>query len=194
MSIDTTKLRNPQIKLWAEQELGRVPQLVDLGTPVVADVDRIVTVANMKNGSYTIAAQPDVPRNITLTHLTVAAGTDTVGIVTVTGTDVNGQVISEILTPTADDITSGRKCFKTITAVVGSGWAIAGGNDTITVGVGSALGLPFVITENAQVCFTIVGTSITVPTVDHDDADITECSVSTGTYDGSKRVFAMCLV
>ena len=194
MALNLNKIRNPEMKLWLESELGHAPNLVDLGKPILADADRIVTIANMKNGTYTIAAQPDVPRNITVTNATVAVGADTLGIITVTGTNVNGQVITEVITPAEADISAGRKCFKTITSVVGSGWTIAGGNDTITVGVGSALGLPFIITDNAQVAYTIVGTAITTPTVDHDDADISECSVSTGTYDGSLRVFATCLV
>jgi len=194
MSIDTSKLRNPQIKLWAEQELGKVPQLVDFGTPVLADVDNIVASANMKVGSYTIAAQPDVPRNITVSHTIVATGTDTLGIITVTGTDVNGQVISEAITPLAGTIASGVKAFKTITSVVGYGWVIAGGNDTITVGVGACLGMPFIVPVATNVAYAIVGTSITTPTVVVNATEISKNTVSTATYDGSKRVFAMCLV
>lgn len=194
MPLNLDKIRNPEMKLWLETELNRSPSLVDFGTPVVADPDKIVTIVDMKNGTYTIAAQPDVPRNVTVTHAVVAVGADALGIITVTGTNINGQTITEVITPAEGDISAGRKCFKTVTSVVGSGWTIAGGNDTITVGVGSCLGLPFIITENTQVAYTIVGTSITAPTMDHDDADISECSVSTGTYDGSKRVFAMCLI
>jgi len=165
-----------------------VTKLYALGAPVVADPDRIVVSANMKNGSYTIAAQPDVPRNITVTHATVATGTDTLGIITVTGTNILGETISEIITPEADDIASGRKAFKTITSVVGSGWTIAGGNDTIQVGVGSALGLPVVISSASQVILGTVGTGVVSPTVDYDSADISECTISTGTYNGTAKV------
>ena len=65
-----------------------------LGSPVVDDVDRIVTSVNMKVGAYTIAAQPDVPRNITVTQ--TAVGTeDTNGTVVIVGTDMNDNVITE---------------------------------------------------------------------------------------------------
>ena len=49
----------------------------DLGTPIAADVDRIVVSVDMKIGEYTIAAQPDVPRIITCTR-TVVSTADTV--------------------------------------------------------------------------------------------------------------------
>src|SRR4030067_1047864 len=112
-----------------------------LGSPVVDDVDRIVTVANMINGAYTIAAQPDVPRNITVTHLTVVVGTDDLGTITVTGTDRADQVITEVITPGADALVAGTMAFKTVTSIVGAGGVIAGGNDTINVGVCSLVGL-----------------------------------------------------
>lgn len=121
-----------------------------LGSPVVDDVDRIVTSANMKVGAYTIAAQPDVPRNITVTQTAVDAE-DTNGTVVIVGTDIAGNVITETITPNAGATVAGAKAFKTVTSVTGAGWVIGGGNDTITVGVGGLIGLPMCLTADALV-------------------------------------------
>jgi hypothetical protein len=113
----------------------------DLGSPVVDDVDRIVTTVSMANGAYTLAAQPDVPRNITITHTAVST-VDTLGTITITGTDIGGAVITEVITPLNGTIASGAKAFKTVISVVGAGWAVVAGADSITVGVGGLIGLP----------------------------------------------------
>jgi hypothetical protein len=113
----------------------------DLGSPVLDDVDRIVTTVSMKNGSYTIAAQPDVPRNITITHTAVST-VDTLGVITITGTDRNDDVLTEVITPLNGTIASGTKAFKSIVSVVGSAWSSVAGDDSIVVGVGGLIGLP----------------------------------------------------
>lgn len=103
-----------------------------------AVTNRIVTSANMKVGTYTIANASPVWAGgalITVTHTTVAAGTDTLGTITIDGTSLAGSVISEVITPVADSTVTGTKVFRTVTAVTGAGWVIAGGNDTIVVGV-----------------------------------------------------------
>jgi hypothetical protein len=112
-------------------------------TPAVAN--RFVVSTNMINGAYTVAnaTMPTTPgaRRVTVTHATVAVGTDTLGTITVTGTDLRGATITDVIVPVADSTATGVKFFKTVTGVVGAGWVIAGGNDTITVGAeaGSAL-------------------------------------------------------
>jgi hypothetical protein len=169
-----------------------VTKLYNLGAPVAADDDLIVTVANMKVGSYTVAAQPDVPRNITVTHAIVAVGTDTVGTITITGTDVFGATISEVIIPSAGGVATGAKAFKTVTSVVGAGWVIAGGNDTIKVGVGNKLGLPVLIAAATNCILGVVGTANVVPTTTASATLISSCTVdlSAGTYDGTVKVLA----
>lgn len=189
MAINFNKFRNPELKAIMETTFDHAARLYNLGTPVVADPDRIVTIASMKNTtSYTLAAQPDVPRNITITHATVAAGTDTLGTITISGTNVFGWAISEVLTPVADSLVAGVTAFKTITSIIGTGWAIAGGNDTILVGVGTALGLPCNIAATTNVVIGIVGVALIAPTVVQ-NALVEKCTVdiSSGTYDGSKK-------
>ena len=100
-----------------------------------ADVDYLVTTVNMKVGAYTIAAQPLGSHVVTVTHTKVGT-LDTLGIITVIGTDSDGIVITEVITPSEDATVTGLLGFEAITSITGSGWVIAGGdNDTITVGI-----------------------------------------------------------
>ena len=124
-----------------------------LGSPVVDDVDRIVTSTDMKVGAYAIAAQPDVPRNITVTQ-TAGDTEDTNGTIVIVGTDIAGNEITETITPNAGETVAGAKAFKTVTSVTGVGWVIDGTeetNDTITVGVGSLIGLPYLLPADSLV-------------------------------------------
>lgn len=110
--------------------------------PTAAVTNRIVTTTNMKVGTYAVAAQPYCPSLITVT--TTAGGTaDTQGTVTIAGTDIWGNTISDVITPVAGSTVSGTKYFKTVTSVTGAGWVIDAGssNDTIVVGVPASCGI-----------------------------------------------------
>lgn len=102
------------------------------------DVDKIVTTANMKNGTYTIAAQPAVPARITATVTAVGAA-DTMGTLAIAGTLPDGTAVIETIVPEAGETVSTVNEFATITSVTGAGWTIGEGNDTITVGVGAVV-------------------------------------------------------
>ncbi len=109
--------------------------------PAVADDNRFLILANgaMKNSAYTLEATLTMPeantaRLLTLTHATVAAGTDTLGTVTVVGTSLSGQAITEVITPVADSPVTGTKWFASITSITGAGHTTVGGADTIIVG------------------------------------------------------------
>jgi hypothetical protein len=104
--------------------------------------NKIVTITAFKVGGYTVAAQPPQTMNITVTHATVNT-TDTLGTITVTGTSHADEVITEVITPSADSTVAGTKCFKTVTAVEGACWKIGGATaDNITVGTGSIIHNP----------------------------------------------------
>jgi hypothetical protein len=107
-------------------------------TILALDVDKIVTSANMKNGTYTIAAQPVVPSRITATVTAVGAA-DTMGTLAIAGTLPDGTAVIETITPAAGETVSTVNEFATITSVTGAGWTIGEGNDTITVGVGAVI-------------------------------------------------------
>lgn len=191
MALNFNVFRNPAIKLFLNKYFTSTNRLVYLGTPVVADVDRIVTSVNMKVGTYTIAAQPDVPRNITVTHTQEGGVTDTLGTITVVGTNALDQVISEVITPTESGTAIGAVAFKTVTSITGAGWVIGTGNDTIKIGVGNYLGLPFVIDSTDNFGYGVLGTAIITPANLSRSDNVEGCymSLSSGTYDGSKKAY-----
>lgn len=166
----------------------------DLGSPVVDDVDRIVTSVNMKVGAYTVAAQPDVPRNITVTETAVGAE-DTNGTIVIVGTDIADNVISETITPNAGVTVAGAKCFKTVTSVTGAGWVIGDAADTVTVGVGSLIALPLALTSDALVFAGIFnGTrEATTPTITTSSSVLSQnaCDFTTAWNGSAARVFVM---
>jgi len=167
-------------------------RLYNLGAPALADDDLIVVSTNMKVGSYTVTAQPGIPRNITIT-VTAGATADTIGTVTITGTNYNDEEITETITPVAGSAIAGTKAFKTVTTVVGSGWvidAVEGTNDTIKVGTGNELGLPLVLDSATEIMLGILGTTITAtnPTVSNPaNLEGTTIDMSSGTYNGTKE-------
>jgi hypothetical protein len=114
----------------------------DVSTPTEsADNDQIVTVVNLTNTTFTIAAQPDVPRNVTIT-VTDTTPTITEGTITITGLDVNGATITEVLDMAGPTLTfTGTKVFVSVTSVVSAGAATLGGagDETIIVGTGSVV-------------------------------------------------------
>jgi len=125
------------------------------GSPALDDNDYYVASTNMKNGAYTLAhSAPDVgARNVTVTQ-TAGDTEDTNGKITVTGTNLAGDTITEEITPNAGATVAGAKAFATITSIVGSGWVIDGAegtNDTVVVGFGALIGLPDMLTDSAQV-------------------------------------------
>lgn len=140
---------------------GGVVRKVSLGTPRAVEAARAVTSANMKVGAYTIANQPDVPRNVTVTHTAVST-VDTLGTVVVVGTDYAGNALTETLTPVNGTVAAGTKAFRSITSITGVGWVIAASNDTVTFGYGSLIGLPVALTSATG---TTLGTLDTVVAV-----------------------------
>jgi hypothetical protein len=111
--------------------------LTNTAASTAAVTNRFVTSTNMKVGTYTIAnASPTWSGGclVTITHTTVATGTDTLGTITIAGTGLNGQPLSEVMTPVADSTATSTNAFRTVTSATGAGWVIAGGNDTIVIG------------------------------------------------------------
>lgn len=193
MSIDFSPLRNPLLKRFFSTHFSNTVRQFDLGTPVLADADRIVVSVDMKVGTYTIAAQPDVPRNVTVTSTAVDTE-DTMGTITVVGTDYDGQALSEVITPVSGSLVAGAKAFKTITSVTGAGWVVdevEGTKDKIVVGVGTLLGMPIVLGSTSKSRLGFVGATPVVPTVAADGTLAgSTVDLSSGTYNGTKRVLA----
>jgi hypothetical protein len=112
--------------------------LVGTKTVLPLTVDKIVTTANMKNGAYTIAAQPDVPARLTV-HVSAAGAADTMGTIVFVGTRPDGTAIIETVIPSASAIVSTVNEFAAVTSATGAGWSINEGNDTLTIGVGEII-------------------------------------------------------
>jgi hypothetical protein len=151
----------------------------------VADVDRIVTSANMKNTTtYTIAnasSADSLCRNVTMDVATVGGVADTMGTILVTGTDYNDEVITETFTPVSGAQVVGVRAFKTVTAAVGTGWArdgAGGTEDTIEIGYGNVVGMPEIITKG-DIVMTIwnQAMSTTLPTFTYSN-EISKCTVT----------------
>jgi len=171
-----------------------IPVGLNYGVPDTIVADRFVASANMKVGTYTIAnASPvdGLAHNVSVTH--TAVGTvDTLGTITVDGTDVNDAVIQEVITPSNGIAVYGTKAFKSVTAVTGADWVIDGveaTEDTITVGFGGIIGLPLVLAAAADLVMATHGTGVlNAPTVAV-GATIEACTIDLSTAgDGSKRL------
>jgi len=101
-----------------------------------AVTNRFVTSVNMANGAYTVAnASPTWSGGCLVTAtITAVTGNDTPGTLTIVGTGVGGQPLTEILTLTAGGLATSTNAFRTVTSLTQAGWAINVGNDTIVVG------------------------------------------------------------
>ncbi len=124
--------------------------LVNLGSPVVGDVDGIATSQSGAAGALTLdgalvtggVATFDVPRNI----IVDSGGADTATL-TVTGTDVYDQTLVENITLNGTTAVAGKKAFKTVTGIV-SDATISNG---AFVGTGNVLGLPVYLPSAAYI-------------------------------------------
>ena len=177
---------------------GTTVRCFNLGSPDVEDADAIVVTADMKVGTYTLTSDPaaytpDVPRNVSVTHTSNDA-TDTLGTITFVGTNIDDEVISEVITPSADTVVYGVKAFKTVTSVTGADWIIDGTGavaDSVICGIGEEIGLPVSLDSASSVMLGVLGTAIvatngavgTPATVEETTVDM-----SAGTYDGTKEI------
>ncbi len=101
-----------------------------------AVTNRFVTSTNMANGTYTVAnASPTWSGGCLVTAtITGVGGNDTPGTLTIVGTGVNGQALTEVLTLVAGSTATSSNAFRTITSLTQAGWVIVSTNDTIIVG------------------------------------------------------------
>ena len=160
---------------------------VFMGMPLLADVDLIVTSEDWADGALTIAAQPDVPRNLTCTL--TDANDSVAGVCTFIGTDAQGRAVTEVMTVDTGDgkVMTGTKIFASVTSctITGTSGALSG-TDVVTVGVGKVIGLPWDLTASAEVKHVyLAGTRIASPVITT-GVSLSGIDVSAGTYDGAK--------
>lgn len=104
-----------------------------------ASTDSVVASVDVANGAQTLLQTTlKHARNLTMT-ITDANASISAGKLTVVGTDINGDALSEVFTlPTTGTATvTGTEEFKTITSATVSSLAGAEAGDTITVGEGN---------------------------------------------------------
>jgi hypothetical protein len=101
-----------------------------------AVTNRFVTSVNMANGAYTVANPSPTWSGGCLVTATITGigGNDTPGTLTIVGTGVNGQPLTEVLTLTAGGLATSANAFRTVTSLTQAGWVIVSTNDTIVVG------------------------------------------------------------
>jgi hypothetical protein len=168
---------------------------ISLGSPVVADVDWIVTTQAIVDAAVTplvIAhATLDVPRNITAVG---ASGAD--AILDIVGTDLYGNVLTETLTLNADTPVETAQAFKTVTSITPEGGAGKGAT-AMTVGVGNKLGFPVKLNARSDLLHAFHGatedgggTTVVVGSVDA-GADDRGTIAFTNALDGSEIVVWM---
>jgi len=93
--------------------------------------------------SATFIAQPVTARNVTVTVAATTAGHVKAAAIVIVGKNLNGDVISESLTPTVDTPATlvGAKAFASVTSVAVP--AQDGDSVTVDVGFGELIGLPY---------------------------------------------------
>lgn len=114
--------------------------------------------------------QPTCARNITVT----GGHADCAGVVTVYGTNINGDPISESITQNGTNTVLGTKAFKTVTSLAIPARSSAN-TPTVAIGTGVLQGLPLCLPAAACVFAsyvngTLEGTAATV-TVDADEVE-----------------------
>ena len=166
--------------------------------PEIADPDQVLTThAGPTSAAVvtvtTFTAQPDFPRNITITPTGTTTDVEECDV-TVSGTNIHNRAISEVLAfaANASTATAGTKAFKTVTSVSWAADCESGGfAATWTVGVGDVLGLKACMDKAGYVIQTVFdgvyeATRATC-VADADEVEKNTCDIN-GTLDGAKVV------
>jgi len=188
-SIEIQSAEHLPLFVTASLNIPNYAQSAYLGAPVVADPDRIVTSAPYDNGTLTIAAQPDTPRNITVT-VTDANASITAGILTVTGVDPMGNAVVEVMDITDGLTFTGTKMFGSVTSAVITDevGSQASTTDVIVIGVGNRIALPQDIVGSQAVKHVYLGGARVAAPVVTAGPQISSVDVSAATYNGTKAL------
>ena len=89
----------------------------------------------------TAITNPPCARNITITCAKASGGGAMSGNVVITGTNILGETISETIAEGADDTYEGKVAFATVTSIAVPVKTNTG--DTVAIGYGDILGVPF---------------------------------------------------
>lgn len=176
--------------------LARLRRLIEgasniyLGQPVVADPNLIMVSVDIAAGAQIIAAQPDVPRNITCT-LTDANDSVT-GTITYKGLDIQGRPVQEIqqITAGAGKAFVGTKIFASVASIIVTDLSGEAPGDAIVVGSGDVIGLPNDINDEEEVLHTYLDSVEVTPDAIATGESTSGIDVNGATYDGAKIMHA----
>ena len=121
---------------------------------LAAVANHYVVSVDMKVGAYALAntSPGDGAAHSVVATRTAVDTADTAGTLTITGTDLAGNTITETINVGADGVAvATTRAFATVTSIVGAGWvidAVEGNEDKIVVGFGDLLGLPDLLPHN----------------------------------------------
>jgi hypothetical protein len=138
---------------------------VALGAALLGVNSRVLGDTAMANGATTevtsFAAQPDVPRNLTVT----GNGAAVAGDVVIVGTNAGGETITETIVAAGAATVVGNKAFKTVTSITLPAY-VSAGTERIRVGTGAKLGLLHKLSRNSVVAAFLANVrETTAPTV-----------------------------
>lgn len=171
---------------------------IDLGAPAIADVDGVcaaqsvggavnLTIAGALASGGTVTF--DTPRAV---EIDSANSGDTSQTITITGTDLRGEAMTEAIAANGTTAVLGQKAFATVTQVAASASFV--GN--VTCGSTDILGLPFAIDDKNRVQVWFDGAADAATTVIGDTTDPATTTTNdvrgtiniAGTLDGSKKL------
>ena len=115
--------------------------------------------------------QPSCAKNLTV----VGGAANMVGNVVITGTNINGEVITETFTLNGTSAQTGSKAFKTVTNIALPVLTTAG--DTVDVGWGVKLGLPVCLAQD-----TVIKAYRDTSTADSGTVAVNATAVESNTY------------
>jgi len=113
-----------------------------IDAPIAAELVSIVAQVAMADGAQVLAGQPDYPRKLQV-DIVDADASVTAGTLDIVGVGAGGDAINESVDLTGGTATKDTTyAYATITSATIVGLAGATGADLVSVGVGSALGMP----------------------------------------------------
>lgn len=152
-------------------------------TPAAANATALLNASSMNAGGTvtTFAGQPDMARKLTL----VASGATTANV-TINGTNVRGEAISETIALNGTTPVTTTKAFKSVTSVV----LPTVSSTTLNLGTSAALGLSRKMAQDSYMQGSAAGAyEATRATIAYDGSDVAKNTVTFNTAPNGSRTY-----
>lgn len=139
-------------------------------------VHAAITLAAAAANITTAITNPATPRVLTIKGNQAGVA----GNVVITGTNINDEVITETIAANAATTVAGLKAFKTVTNI--NVPALVGAGDTIAIGTGPALGVPYMMafaTDVLKCYFNGAAETLAAQTVSTTDVSLNTVTTTT---------------